>query len=367
MFELLKYAGFCKSYFYAKLPTYLVLFVTARCNFRCKMCFYWKNTETADKDKELSLNEISRISRSFGRILNLAISGGEPFLRDDLDQICKVFYENNSLYSMNIPTNGSMPERVEIATDSILRTCKKAVVAVELSLDGIGQGHDYIRGKEGSFENVQETYKRLCSLKRKYPHLWMTISTTFSSYNQSDMPEIIAYVTRKMPCDDFHISILHGNPRETQAQDVSWEKYMQALKLLEVSRSMTGKNLHSRLLLALKKEVRKEIINIAKYGKMSSPCTAIKKLIVIDERGEVFPCETIRETLGNLRDFDCDIKKVILSRQRFAIERQYKIGAGCKCHWVCAIFNNILYDPRRVPGILKKTFFPANGNNRGVC
>jgi MoaA/NifB/PqqE/SkfB family radical SAM enzyme len=331
------------------------------------MCFYWKNTETADKDKELSLNEISRISRSFGRILNLAISGGEPFLRDDLDRICQVFYENNSLRFMNIPTNGSMPERVEVAADSILRTCKKAVVAVELSVDGIGQGHDYIRGKEGSFKNAQETYKRLCSLKRKYPYLWITISTTFSSYNQGAMSEIISYVTRQMPCDDFHISILHGNTREAQAQDVSWENYMEALELLEASRGMTGRNLRSRLFLVLKKEARNEIINVARYGKMSSPCIAIKKLIVIDEGGEVFPCETIRETLGNLRNFDYDIKKVISSQQRFVIERQYKIGAGCKCHWGCAIFNNILYDPRRVPGILKKAFFPAELSGRSAC
>lgn len=359
MLELLKYANVLMRSAVASLPTYVVLFVTARCNLKCKMCFYWRRIENANGSVELNLGEIEVISRSFGYIANLAVSGGEPFLRDDLDQICYIFYKNNGLRFMNIPTNGSMPERVEFITEKILNVCKKATVAIELSLDGIEGTHDFIRGVSGSFRNLIATYGRLCKLKRKFSNLWLKVNTTFSSYNQDHMDEIMRYVEENMNVDDFYIAMLHGMPRDPMAGSFSLDKYIKYISLLEAKGSSSKNNLLGRLLFTVRKILTEEIINVMRTGRFNSPCTALRKIIVLDEIGNVFPCETITETLGNLRDFDYDIKKIIYSKRRYEFEKRYKITSGCNCNWGCAIFNNIIYDLKRWPFFVKNLFLAS--------
>lgn len=71
----------------------LIFFVTYNCNFRCKTCFYVEvmDDSKADKYKELSIEEINKISKFLRSISKLLLSGGEPFLREDLDEIYEIF------------------------------------------------------------------------------------------------------------------------------------------------------------------------------------------------------------------------------------------------------------------------------------
>src|SRR3989344_5916418 len=71
-------------------PLNLVYYATDMCNAKCEHCFYWKNlTKKAD---ELSFDEVKKIIKSFKHPLELVIiTGGEPFLRSDLYEICDAF------------------------------------------------------------------------------------------------------------------------------------------------------------------------------------------------------------------------------------------------------------------------------------
>lgn len=358
MFELIKYVDFFKSYIRPQAPSYLILFVTARCNLNCKMCFYWKRIKKNNNKNELTLNEIEAISQSFGYLLNLAISGGEPFLRDDLDRICYIFYRNNNLRFMNIPTNGSMPERIESTTEKILQLCREAVVAIELSLDGIGPMHDFIRGEKGSFEKLKNTYQKLIRLKKEYSNLWLKVSTTFSFYNQNSLEEIINYVkTQMQQVDDFHIAMLHGDPRDQKTKEFALEKYSYYIKLLETKKITHRRSLLGRALYAIRKEATQDTIDVMRRGRFFSSCTAIDRIIVINEEGDVFPCETITEKIGNLRESNYNIYEIIHSEKRYLLEKKYKMRSLCHCNWGCAIFNNILYDYKRIPSLVKNFIF----------
>jgi MoaA/NifB/PqqE/SkfB family radical SAM enzyme len=50
------------SAFVKQSPIYLILYVTARCNSRCRMCYYWKEIDNVDPVHELSFDEIAKIS-----------------------------------------------------------------------------------------------------------------------------------------------------------------------------------------------------------------------------------------------------------------------------------------------------------------
>ena len=151
--------------------------------------------------------------------------------------------------------------------------------------------------------------------------------------------------------------MLHGKPREGAAGDFSLEKYVEAIRLLEKGKVIPKMGLLARMLFSIRKATNAEVINMIKYGKFRSPCTAVRRIIVIDEVGNVYPCETISENIGNLRECDYDIKKIICSEKRYALEEKYKIRSECNCNWECAIFSNIIYDFKRMPSLLWSFFF----------
>src|SRR4030042_1873263 len=91
--------------------SYLIFFVTSKCNARCKMCFYWREIADAHARKILSLEEIGRIARNFKNLIYVSITGGEPTLREDVDEIVYRFYASSGTRFVNITTNGLLPER----------------------------------------------------------------------------------------------------------------------------------------------------------------------------------------------------------------------------------------------------------------
>ncbi|MBK5298323.1 MAG: radical SAM protein [Vicinamibacteria bacterium] len=83
-------------------PPFLVLFINSICNMKCEHCFYWTSLNKRD---DLTKDEIFALSRSLGRIENLNLSGGEPFLRKEFSEICRQFIRQNGR-SMCRPTDG---------------------------------------------------------------------------------------------------------------------------------------------------------------------------------------------------------------------------------------------------------------------
>jgi len=95
------------------LPLNLTVSVTYRCNSRCLTCNAWKK-----KADEFTAEEFDRTFRSIGTAPYwVTMSGGEPFLRRDLVEICSSAYTRCAPGIINIPTNSLMykiiPERVE--------------------------------------------------------------------------------------------------------------------------------------------------------------------------------------------------------------------------------------------------------------
>src|SRR5579859_5327224 len=89
-------------------PPFLILFINSICNLTCEHCFYWRNLNRRD---DLKVEEILALSKELGRIENLNLSGGEPFLRSEFAQICRFFIQNNGVEQIYVPTNGYFPER----------------------------------------------------------------------------------------------------------------------------------------------------------------------------------------------------------------------------------------------------------------
>ena len=100
-------------YFAKHEPVSVVHFLTNRCNARCSFCFIDFEDPNTFKN-ELTLEEIKKLTKTFGKsLLNVNLTGGEPFARKDIIDIAKLYILNSTVQSIYITTNASLPDRVE--------------------------------------------------------------------------------------------------------------------------------------------------------------------------------------------------------------------------------------------------------------
>lgn len=339
-------------------PLHLTFFVTRRCNARCPFCFYLEKQGDAPDKSELSIDEIKRISSSMGNLLWLAFSGGEIYLREDLVEISRIFYRNNKPSIMLYPTNGLMPDSIRDRTVEILKHCPKSVVVVKLSLDGLGEKHDSIRGVPGGYKKVMETYEKLSSLPDVYPNFELGINTVFCSANENDMDEIIEFVKGLETVKTHTISMVRGDIKHAFYKNINIEKYLTASRKLETNlkdrTSPTYSFRGARIKAAQDILQRRLIYRTITEKRQLIPCYAGRLNIVLTETGDLYPCESFseRQRIGNIRDYGCDMKKLLKGEPAKSIISEIK--TGCFCPHECYMMTNILFNPRTYPNLIRE-------------
>jgi MoaA/NifB/PqqE/SkfB family radical SAM enzyme len=355
MYSPFRHAG---SILWKRRPIHLTFFLTRRCNSHCPFCFYLKGRDVLhDEHRELDLDEIGSISGSFGDLLWLAFSGGEIYLRDDLVEISRIFYKNNRPPIMLFPTNGLLPELIRERTERIVRDCPDSVIAVKLSLDGLGEDHDRLRNTPGSFAKTMETYGELAPLIDRFSNFELGINTVFCSENQDKMDEIIDFVNGMKKIKTHTISLIRGDLSEDGFKRVDLRKYRSAVERLE--QNLKDKVASMYRFRGAKIKAAQDIIQrglihrTVQEKRRLLDCYAGKLNIVLTETGELFPCEVLSKSFGNIREHDLDIRKALATGRAAEIIRS--IGEGeCYCTHECYFMTNILFNPRLYPVLLRE-------------
>ncbi len=338
-------------------PIHLTFFVTSACNARCPFCFYLKNKEEKPEQEELTLEEIQKISKSMGNLLWVLFSGGEIFLRKDITDVAKTFYDNNKPAIITLPTNGLLPDVVREKTGEILKHCKKSVVAVKLSLDGLYEEHDTIRGTEGNFDKMMQTYEKLSPFLEKYQNFELGINTVFCSENQDKMEGIIEYVKGLEDIKTHTLSMIRGELADESYKEIDPELYRRATLKMERDLKEGSASIYrfaGAKLKAAQDILQRRLINeTMQKERRLIPCYAGTLNIVLTESGDVYPCELSSQKMGNVRDFDLDIQKLLESKGAKTIADEIKNG-DCYCSHECYFMTNILFNPGLYPKLLKE-------------
>ncbi|HEX6063190.1 MAG TPA: radical SAM protein, partial [Longimicrobiales bacterium] len=106
---------------------------------KCDHCFYWRSL---NQKNDLSKEEIFELSRSLGKIENLNLSGGEPFIRKEFAEICRQFIQHNEVREIYVPSNGYFTDKTVKAVENVLEEKDLRMFVVEISLDGMPAFHD---------------------------------------------------------------------------------------------------------------------------------------------------------------------------------------------------------------------------------
>jgi len=348
------------SILWKKKPIQFTFFLTRKCNAKCPFCFYTSKQNLAlSSSPELSLDEIERIAPQLGKLLWLAFSGGEIFLRSDLVEITKLFYKTNKPAIILLPTNGLLQDTICHNVETILRACPESSIVVKLSLDGPEPVHDELRGVAGAYRKTLATCEALGKLVDKYDNFELGINTVFCRANQ-DLVDGVIDLVQTLPYVKTHtVSLIRGEVFRDDLKQVDLKKYKKVIARLESDLKKRLAAVYGfrggRLKAAQDILQRRHIYEAAIHNYRKSPCYAGKLNLVLTETGNLFPCEDFSEKMkfGNVRDVEYDLKQLLESDQGHKI-RRFIDSLGCCCTHECYFMTNILFNPRNYPELLKE-------------
>lgn len=324
-------------------PIDYIIFITSRCNSRCRHCFYWQNLNRTSTD-ELSFEELKKFSEEIDRVRSLSFTGGEPFLRKDLPEIVLLFGQNNRPEQIGIPTNGLLSQKIAAMTESFLKKRLPIEYSLNLSLDGLKETHDYIRGVPGSFEKLLETYKALVPFRRKYG-LKIKITTTLNNKNIKQIKQLGFFVKKKMPQVSFHnFEIMRGEPLDKSLQPPLLEELKKIRPVIfELWKGYQFYHHPFKSLIAyqLKQHVFNTYLEIIEKEKQIVPCLAYALDAVLDEKGNVYFCE-LTPAIGNIRKNS--FLEIIRSRKAQKVRNSIR-QRKCFCTHSCFMQKSIFLNP----------------------
>jgi len=342
----------------------LTLFVTTRCNSRCRTCFYWKNLNT--DENPLTLEEYKKIAAGMFPFDHLLVTGGEPTLRKDLAEIIDVFIKTPE-QSITMPTNGMLPEKIKNLALEILKRHPENRILIGISLDGPRELHDKLRGARGSFDNALKTISLLAELRDKYKKLQITTLTVIHSQNTSLISEFIDTIAKDLPLDYISIEPIRGSPQDPDLQQPGAPilRSIQA-KVLEKNLELLSRSSPEETMdiLSYHIEIYKLQIYALENQKMNFHCQAGEAVGVLEPDGAVRICELF-DPVGNVRDNDYSFRTV-WHNQMAEKQRKRIVSGGCWCTHCINLGHSIPFLPELSQKRIKTRNFLEQSVKTGI-
>jgi len=324
------------------LPISLTLSVTNKCKSRCKTCNLWK---TPTSGKELTVEEWKKVFRSLNEAPAwITFSGGNQFLRDDFCKIVQQAVDLTRPCLINIPLSTLETDKTLNQITKILEYSKTPVI-INMSLDGTEKVHNFLRGRKDSFKKSIKIFNQLKSMKKEFPHLSVCFNTVVSEYNINTLDGLHELVLKSQPdywsLEPFQHRAEFGNSSECSGFDNPG--VFPKIK----SRIIKEKDSNIPILRA-KQIIRPTYYQLAektlKEKKQALHCYAAIASVQISPEGKVWQCGTKCDVLGDLRESDYDIKRIIFNKKADAIRKRIK-EKKCRCIQCNAFYTNLLCNP----------------------
>ncbi len=253
--------------------------VTYRCNARCTMCSRYK--APSRPDEELSLETIKKLPPMY--FTN--ITGGEPFIRQDLKDIVRELYKKSD--RIVISTNGFF-------TDRIIDLCKEFPnIGIRISIEGLEQTNNEIRGLPDGFNRGYSTLKKLVEMKHPDVGFGMTVQDK----NAKDLVPL--YKKSEELGMEFATASLHNSFYFVEARNIIHDRPMVAKNFEDLINELLNSKSPKKWFRAY---FNHGLINYIYGQKRLLPCDMAFDTFFIDPYGDVMPCNGTKdkEVMGNL-------------------------------------------------------------------
>ncbi|MEQ8225598.1 MAG: radical SAM protein, partial [Candidatus Eremiobacterota bacterium] len=186
--------------------------ITTKCGNRCKHCYMFdSSTYEQEKSHELDrdslfkiLDSISAFEKKWKANINtFDITGGDPLLRDDWKMLLEELAKRKKIFHMMGNAESLTDENLEFMKHTGLK-------GFQLSLDGLPDTHDYLRGK-GSFQRTVQGIKKL-----KDYDIPVSVMFTLSPENKDELIPLMEFLAKETPATGFSFDIVSsvGNAKD---------------------------------------------------------------------------------------------------------------------------------------------------------
>jgi len=309
---------------------HLILYATARCPVDCAHCFV---PRTQDAREELTVGEVEGIAAALNPLTWLNIGGGEPFLRDDLVDICLPFQALETA----IPTSGWLVDKTVRTTGNLHRSLGDKLY-INVSIDGFKETHDKLR-RAGSFDRAMETLEALMQIDG----LRVSVVSAVCNWNVDELPEFIDSLGQ-FGLFSHNLNLVRGtiaNPEVTAPTPEELRKFVPEIIRVLKKRGYQWRGVLGSLLSSIQLRYSRRkwdlLLEALEQETQPVPCLAGRSHLVVWPNGDVAPCELLPPQ-GNLRNENLD-------RIMRGPAMQAALGSirskACWCTHECNMLDNV--------------------------
>ncbi|MGD9129886.1 MAG: radical SAM protein [Candidatus Woesebacteria bacterium] len=309
-------------------PLFINFAITYQCNSRCQMCRIWKKYQQCPSllKKELSAKDIknfvSKNQNFLADVKSIGLTGGEAILRKDIVKIVRTLHRYLPKARIGIQTNGLNPSLIEEKLKIIKKFYPK--ISLAISLDGIAQTHDQIRGVKNAFKNFKKTAKVAQELKIKDLTSGLTINKKNIEQIEAvaDLVESLGFEFSCFLADESDFYFNNRGQKKLRLDQKSRKKLIGVLKKFNYHYFMDN------LRLQLEKKTSR---TLACYSGYTS--------IVIDPYGDVRACILRSEIFGNIKNKQ--LKNILFDQHGWQVRKKLE---GCSCWSQCEVSTSAIVD-----------------------
>lgn len=278
-------------------PRILQLPITSKCNSRCLTCNIWKHRERIDID----VVELQKVLQApfFSKVTGVGINGGEPTLHSNFVEVVKAVLTLPKLKNIYLISNCINSEKLLMYLKEIYPLCKEknVMLHLQISIDGIGEVHNIVRGIKISFDRSIQVLQELCCHQTEYVDEF-NIGCTLSKYNIDYISQIQDYFSQFDVPVYFHLAVPNKRIHNFEDAPFSVLTDKHATQMAKEFFHMRASKARSRL-----EKIRSCLIYLYLAGytnKRMFLCNYLYQDITINENLDTFLCATASEKVGNL-------------------------------------------------------------------
>lgn len=279
---------------------------TRTCNLKCKHCY--SSSDEKHYSGELTTIEAKKMIDNLGAfgVPVLLISGGEPFLREDLMELIQ--YSQKYNIRSTISTNGTLIDK------KMARELKNNHVGyVGISIDGIRERHDSFRGSRGSFDKAVAGIRNCLEVGQK-----VGLRFTLSRDTVGQLADVFRLIEEeKIPRVCFYHLGYSGRGTAIMNEDISHEETRAAMEFIMNKAKLLGNKTeiltvdnHADgvfMYLKTKEENPEKAERMLELLRMNGGNRSGIAIGCIDSQGFAHPDQfTTQHILGNVRETDFD-------------------------------------------------------------
>jgi len=292
-----------------EFPMRVDLAITYKCNNSCGHCYVARERNFPELDTE-SMKKIMEVLWKVG-VPHIALTGGEPTMRDDFLELIE--YGQKKGFVMGVITNGRKFADKKLVKEAIEKGLDYAQITLESHDKEI---HNKMVGADGFDETVQ-------AIKNfEAEDIFFMTNTTICNHNVEGIKDTIRFL-KELNVETFACNGLIYSGKGKEFEHGIAEEDLEPV-LIDINE--LANKLEMRFIWYSPTQYCS--VNPVEIGLGPKRCSAANTSIAIEPNGDVLPCQSYYEPVGNI--LEVDWKKIWHSKLFKSIRKHEYVEPKCK-------------------------------------